>query len=176
MLAPSEGGCYDGSVDPTYGEKLSVPPHRSFFRDALAQRAAPQGVQEYLIEQANARGFLGAYTAASELPAIDENLDLEDIVVGLLQPQAPAEVRVIKLVVRILQSGRLDLDRLLLRARRERADASLAWILEIIPEVEVGPPVRALRERSRERPPRETRRPAIRYDPRRLLGPRARNR
>ena len=64
------------------------------------------------------------------------DLSLEDIVVGLLQPHAPADLRALKLVVRILQSGRVSLDGLVFLARRERALSVLAWLVDLIPEAE----------------------------------------
>jgi hypothetical protein len=139
----------------------------------LADRAGARGVHEYLIDQANLRGFLGAYSDRTDLGGIDPQLDLEDIVVGLLMPHAPAEARAVKLVVRILQSGRCEKDRLLLRARRERADPVLAWVLDLIPEEERNEPIRILTAAMAERPPRETRRPRIRYEPSRLIRRRA---
>src|SRR5438874_2547848 len=47
---------------PTYAERLGLLPHRSFFRAALEGRAravfgAQDVVHEYLIDQANLRGF-----------------------------------------------------------------------------------------------------------------------
>ncbi|MGH7820114.1 MAG: hypothetical protein ACREQ9_10090 [Candidatus Binatia bacterium] len=158
----------------TYAVKMRQPPHRSFFRNALARRARPVGagrdaVHEYLIDQANLRVFHGAYSDRSDLGARDPLLDLEDIVVGLLQPHAPAEPRVLKLVVRILQSGSIDPARLLLLARRERALGVLTWLVGLIPAEERNDPIRDLEERLRRNPPRDKRRPSIRYDPRRLV-------
>lgn len=161
-------------VEPTYAEKLGVPCHRSFFRDALARRAGSMGPQEYLIDQANLRGFRGAYSDRSDLGELDPALSLEDIVVGLLQPQAPAEVRVVKLIVRMLQSGRLDPARLWLGARREKADSVLAWVLGLIPEQEQNEAVQAIQVVVDAHPVRDTRRPTVRYDPKRLLRVKAR--
>jgi hypothetical protein len=159
---------------PTYAQSCRVYPHRSFFRSALAQRArpVPEGqdpVHEYLIDQANLRGFFGAYSDRSELNRLDPALSLEDIVVGLLHPEAPAEGRVLKLVLRILQSEKLDRVRLHLYARRERALVNLAWFVEQVPEPERTPPILQLAALLAQRPPRETCRPQMRYDPARLL-------
>jgi hypothetical protein len=158
----------------TYAEKTRRSPHRSLFRDALAQRAravAPgcDAVHEYLIDQANLRGFLGAYSNREDLGALDPSLRVEEIAVGLLQPHAPAEGRVLKLVLRMVQSDRLDLDRLLLLARRERALPVLAWLVDLVPEPERTPPVRALAERLARHPPRDSSRPELDYTPSRLL-------
>ncbi|MHB8876652.1 MAG: hypothetical protein ACYC8T_23400, partial [Myxococcaceae bacterium] len=95
---------------------------------------------------------------------------LEDIVVGLLAPQAPAEARVFKLVVRMLQSGRLELDRLLFRAKRERALGPLYWLVWQIPNEERTAAVGALLARLAV-PPRGYRALRFRYDPQRLVRP-----
>src|SRR5437867_446928 len=121
----------------TYAESARTMAHRSFCRMGLARKARPvpsgqDSIHEYLIDQANLRGYHGAYSDRSNLGVEDPGLSLEDIVVGLLHPAAPAEGRILKLVVRILQSGRLDLQRLHLRARREHALANLAWLVERI--------------------------------------------
>lgn len=157
----------------TYAVTSRQPPHRSFFRDALARRSRPvragrDAVHEYLIDQANLRGFLGAYSDRSDLGVRDPLLSLEEIVVGLLQPHAPAEPRVLKLVVRMLQSGAINPARLLFLARRERALGVLAWLTGLIPDEERSQPIVDLEERLRRDPPRDRRRPNIRYDPRRL--------
>jgi hypothetical protein len=148
-------------------------PHRSFFRLSLARKARPvpsdqDSVHEYLIDQANLRGYHGAYSDRSNLGIEDPGLSLEDIIVGLLHPAAPAEGRVLKLILRILQSGRLDLRRLHLCARRERALANLAWLIERIPAEEQTPPIQELEMLLRERAPRE-RRPTLHYESSRLL-------
>lgn len=122
----------------------------------------------YLVEQANLRGFLGAWSASPVSGRIDPELDVEAIVAGLLQPHAPAEVRILKLVLRILQSGRHDPARLVLACRRERALDTLCWLLEQIPETERTEPVRVLETVVRAAPPRAPRPPRIRFDPRRL--------
>lgn len=158
----------------TWGRTLSHPCHRSFFRARLAERAraAREGedpVQEYLIDQANLRGYLGAFSGRDDLGPLDPSLSPEEIVVGLLQPHAPWEARVVKLVVRILQSGDLDLDRLVLLAKREKALPVLAWIVELVPDGERARPVRDLVHRFALDPPRERRRPSVRYDSGRLI-------
>lgn len=131
-------------------------------------------MHEYLVDQANLRGFLGAYSARGPRGTIDPELSLEDIVVGLLQPHAPAEVRIIKLVVRILQHPALEVSRLLFYARRERALDPLAWIVAPIPDVERTATIDALTEALAANPPRAPRPPSLRYDPSRLIRKRAR--
>lgn len=165
-------------VGGTWGERARQPRHLSFFRRDLAERAEraaaryPEGadpIHEYLVDQANLRGYVGAFSSRSDRGVLDEALGEEDIVVGLLQPHAPAETRVLKLVVRMLQGSGYDPERLLLLARRERAIDLLDQLVRWIPEAEVTPPLAALREALARRPPRAPRPPALRYDPRRLL-------
>lgn len=160
----------------TYAEAAGSTPHRSFFRERLRRRArsssearGPDPVHEYLIDQANLRGHLGAASARADLGAIDPELTIEELVVGLLQPHAPAEARVVKLVVRILQSGAVDLDRLLFFSKRERALSNLAWVLALVPPSERNEPLSALADRLGANPPRERRRPHVRFAPERLL-------
>jgi hypothetical protein len=76
----------------------------------------------------------------------------------------------LKLVLRILQSARVDLDRLLLSAKRERALPVLAWFSQIIPTEEINEPIAALQAKLMSDPPRDRRRPDLRYSPARLLG------
>lgn len=128
-------------------------------------------VEEYLIDQANLRGFFGAFSDRDDLGVLDVDLRLEEIIVGLLQPHAPADPRVVKLVVRILQRGSIDPERLLLLAKRERALPVLAWIVDLIPPEERVGSVVPIGERIARTPPRETRRPRMRYDPDRLMRP-----
>lgn len=158
---------------PTYGESSRQPAHRSFFRRALERRARPASagqdpVHEYLIDQANLRGFFGAFSNRDDLGELDPDLSLEAIVVGLLQPHAPAEPRVVKLVVRILQSDKVDPERLLLLGRRERALPAIAWILDLLPASERNQATLALEQRLRRKPSRDPRRPRVTYDARRL--------
>lgn len=128
----------------TLAQVARRPEGRSFWRDRLAMRAAPLSVHEYLIDEANLRGVWGAFRANTSERPPDLWLSFEDVVVGLLHPQAPAEARVLKLVVRLLQTGRLDLTRLLVRARREGAVFGLHWLLQQIPGEERNAPVQEL--------------------------------
>lgn len=128
---------------------------------------------EYLIDEANLRGFWGAFRASTAERALDPELSLEDVVVGLLAPQAPAEARIFKLVLRILQSGRLDCRKLAFRARRERAECALYWLLQQVPIEERNAPVLQLLDQW-PNPPRGYRPLDYQYDPRRLVRRRAR--
>ncbi len=146
------------------------------FRRRLAAQAvhlpsSDDPVHEFLIDQANLRGFLGAYSARSDLGTFDDDLTLEAIVVGLLQPHAPAEGRIIKLVVRVLQSGQIDPVRLHLLARQELALSNLAWVVDLIPAPERNAHIKGISSAIAVRPPRRRTTPAMRYDPRRLLRP-----
>jgi hypothetical protein len=144
-----------------------MPAPRSLWREAVAARAAPQAVQDYLIDEANLRGFWGAFRNETPDRLLDPKLSLEDLVVGLLSPHAPAEARVFKLVLRILQSPRLDHARLLLRARREAAMPTLYWLLMQVPPEEINAPLRGLIDVARV--PRGYRPMSYRYDPSRLI-------
>ncbi len=136
----------------------------------LASEADP--VHEYLIDQANLRGYRGAFSSREDLGQLDDNITTEDIVVGLLQPHAPVEPRVIKLVVRILQSGHIDTTHLVFLARRERALPMLIWLVDLIPDPERTTPIVTLKqELDASSPPRNPRRPTISYAPERLLKP-----
>lgn len=150
----------------TFSEVAGVPAHRSFFwRRLVAASGGARDVTNWLIAQANARGFLGA--VVSRESAVDEGVSGEDLVVGLLMPQSEPDARVIKLVVRMLQSGRLDVDRLVFRARRERAEHALAWVLTLIPSVEWNAELEHVRARLGR--PRGTSHFAYRYDSQRLI-------
>ncbi len=171
MVAPSHSvfPCYADRVKlPTYAERTGLPAHVS-----LARRALGADAHEYLIDQANLRGYVGAWTARDH-GTLDASLGLEEIVVGLLHPEAPIEARVLKLLVRMLQSGDLDLPRLHLVARRERALAHLAWLVALIPPPERSEPVCTLEALIAARPPRQDVRPTYEYAPDRLLGRRSR--
>jgi hypothetical protein len=160
----------------SYGDSLREPLHLSFFRRSLAARAAARRVSEgedpvheYLIDQANLRGYLGAYSNRDDRGDVDPTLGIEEIIVGLLQPHAPAEPRVIKLVVRALQTERVNVERLLFLSRRERALPVLAWIARLVPDQERTRPIRDLLDRLREHPPRGSKEPDINYSPDRLV-------
>lgn len=142
-------------------------PHRSFWRRELEVRARPLTVQDYLVEQANLRGFMGAWGAAAACSRVDPALVPEEIIVGLCAPHATAEARIFKLVLRILQSGQLDERRLAWLARRERADFVLHWFMALVPEGERNEAFLRVARRFRD-PPRGYRPLDYRYDPARL--------
>ena len=121
----------------------------------------------WLVEQSNLRGFYGAFGRNPPTTELDPALTLEAIVVGLLLPHGPADGRLLKLVVRILQSGRVDPMRLAFLARRERADAVLAWLLDKVPPAERTDPVTAIALQVSH--PRGPRAPDLRYDANRLI-------
>jgi hypothetical protein len=141
---------------------------RSFWRERLARRATPLTVHEYLIDEANLRGYWGAFRATIPARPRDLTLQLDDIVVGLLAPQAPPDARALKLVLRIIQGGELNLRILLLRARREGAIFALYWLLGQVPAEERTAPVEAVIA-GLATPPRGYHRPQYSYDPRRLV-------
>ncbi len=119
----------------TFADAARLPVHWSAFWRGLIARAGGAGqVANWLIAQANARGFHGAFVDLEE--AADPALGLEDLLVGLLMPHAELDARIVKLVVRILQAGQLDPAKLAFRARRERADVALAWVLSLVPATE----------------------------------------
>ncbi len=120
---------------------------------------------DWLIAQANGRGFHGAFVTIEA--SIDHALCLEDLVVGLLMPHAELDARIIKLVVRILQSGQVDAPKLAFRARRERADLALAWVLDLVPESERNAATRLIAASLR--PPRGATPVRFNYDTGRLI-------
>lgn len=130
---------------PTHGELSHRPVPRSFWREQLAARTGGLPVSDYLIDEANLRGFRGAFRAQTADRPVDSRLSLEDIVVGLLAPQAYVDGRVFKLVLRILQSDQLDLRKLMFRSRREGADGVLYWLLDRVPPVEANHRIEELR-------------------------------
>lgn len=154
------------SAPPTFADAARVPLHWSEFWHRLSRLAGgPTQVTNWLIAQANARGFHGAVVNREE--AVDASLGLEDLVVGLLMPHAELDARVIKLVVRLLQSTQLDAAKLVFRARRERADIALAWVLSLVPEGELTAPVVAVARLLRR--PRGDAQVRFNYDPQRLV-------
>ncbi|MFZ5471033.1 MAG: hypothetical protein ACOZIN_16525 [Myxococcota bacterium] len=140
---------------------------RSFWYQGLTRRAQKRPVDAWLIEQANLRGFFGAAVLPTGA-SIDPALALEEIVIGLLSPHAPMEGRALKLIVRLLQSGQLDTDRLRLLAKRERAEPMLHWLLTRIPPEERNPSIEKLRALFAS-PPRGYRPIQYDYDASRLI-------
>jgi hypothetical protein len=144
------------------------PPLRSFWYRTLVRRAGTRPVHDWLVEQANLRGFYGAFGPSEVVGAHDPSLSLEEVVVALVAPLAPVDGRTFKLVVRILQSGRVDARRLHWLARRERADRLLHWLLELVPREERNDALEAVAAPFA-MPPRAYRAPSIVYDARRLV-------
>ena len=118
---------------------------------------------------ARRRGECERHLGASGLDipqrAPDSRLALEEIVVGLIAPQATLDGRVLKLVVRILQRGNLNFEQLAFFAKRAKAESALYWIALLVPEEETTPGIRLLRKRV----PRGYRALQYRYSPERLL-------
>lgn len=125
----------------TIAEASRQPVHRSFFLRRVRALAGGENLHSWLIAQANARGFRGAYVTGEFGVASSETLSLEDIVVGLTGPWAEVDGRTLKLVLRILQSDSIDTQRLAALAKQERADVALHWLLELTPDSERTEPV-----------------------------------
>lgn len=151
----------------TFGEVSRQPAPRSFWRKALERRASPQRLEDWLVDQANLRGFWGAFRREPPAMASDQDLALEELVVALLSPQSVAETRHFKLALRILQSGRCDPTRLWRLARREKAEDLLNWLLQGLPDSERFPAIRLLLDAAP--PQRAPRPPDIHYDFGRLV-------
>lgn len=150
----------------TFAEAARQPRHWSAFWARLCRSAGgEEQVTDWLIAQANARGFHGAYVTLAS--SADASLDLEDLLVGLLMPQAELDARVIKLVARVLQSGHVDAAKLGFRARRERADLALSWVLGLLPESERNSETRAIEAALRA--PRSPTQVRFNYDVGRLI-------
>jgi hypothetical protein len=155
-------------LHPTLAHALHRPAPYSFWRASLQLRAGQRPLQDWLVEQANLRGFHGAYNREGPSGPLDRELTLEEIVVALCAPQAPAEGRVFKLVVRILQSGRVDARHLTWLARREMAGSVLWWLLDLVPAGERTPSLTAI-VAVFGGPPRGYRGLDYDYDPQRLV-------
>ena len=154
------------SAPPTFADAARVPRHWSAFWNRITRSAGgPEQITNWLIAQANARDFHGA--VVNRVEPIDASLEVEDLVVGLLMPHAELDARVIKLVVRLLQSSQLDVAKLVFRARRERADIALTWVLSLVPEGEQSAPVVAVAKSLRK--PRGDAQVRFNYDPQRLV-------
>lgn len=153
-------------MERTFAEAFRDTAPRSFWFESLRRRAGEVPLGDWLVGQLNARGFRGAWTTF-EVPT-DTSLTTEELVVALTSPRAPADGRVLKLLVRLFQSGGVELDRLAFLARREGATRVLHWLLSIVPEEERTAELRAVAERFAV-PPRGYRGTDFLYDPTRLL-------
>jgi hypothetical protein len=131
---------------PTLGSLSANPAHRSFFRERLQRLAGPRRLEDWLVEEANVRGHLGAVgpqvPERTPTPAVSD----ADLVVALLMPHSEVDGRIFKLVVRLLQRAPIDPSLLWFHARRERADRVLYWLLNLVPDTERTAPVLALLE------------------------------
>ncbi|MHB8872355.1 MAG: hypothetical protein ACYC8T_01590 [Myxococcaceae bacterium] len=93
-------------------------------------------MDDWLVEEANVRGYLGAVGVQVPDRAPTPDLSDEALVVALLMPHTPADGRLLKLVIRLLQRARVEPNSLWFQARRERADRVLYWLLQLVPEPE----------------------------------------
>ena len=125
-------------------------------------------MDDWLVEEANVRGFLGAVGAAIPDRAASPGVTDIDLVVALLMPHAAADGRVFKLIVRLLQKVEVDARRVWLCARREQADRALYWLLQQVPGSERVGGVASLLEAAPVAP-RGYRPLKFNYDGRRLL-------
>jgi hypothetical protein len=153
---------------PTLGTLSGNPAHRSFFRERLQRGAGARPLEDWLVEEANVRGYLGA--VGREVPDRAPTAALldEDLIVALLMPHSAVEGRLFKLVVRMLQRAPIDPRVLWFRARRGRADYVLYWLLTLVPESERTPAVLAVIQAS-PLPPRGYRGVRFNYSSARLL-------
>ncbi len=129
---------------PTLGTLSANPAHRSFFRERLQRLAGPRPLEDWLLEEANVRGHLGAVGPQVPDRAPTPQLSDADLIVALLMPHSEVDGRLFKLVVRMLQRAAIDPKVLWFHARRERADRVLYWLLNLVPDTERTPPLVAL--------------------------------
>ncbi len=120
----------------TLGMLSANPAHRSFFRERLQRLAGARGLEDWLVEEANVRGYLGAVGASVPDREPTQALADADLIVALLMPHSEVDGRIFKLVVRMLQGAAIDPQLLWFYARRERADRVLYWLLNLVPEAE----------------------------------------
>lgn len=130
----------------TLGSLSGNPLHRSFFRERLQRLAGERKLEDWLVDEANVRGYLGAVGQRISDRAPTPNLADADLIVALLMPHSEVDGRLFKLVVRMLQRAAIVPSVLWFRARRERADVVLYWLLKLVPEGERSPLIVALME------------------------------
>ena len=152
----------------TFGTLSANPTHRSFFRERLGRLAGARALDDWLVEEANVRGHLGAVGPAVSDRVPTAGLSDEELIVALLMPHTPADGRLFKLVVRMLQRATIDPSSLWFQARRERADRVLYWLLQQVPEPERTAGISALLA-AIPGPPRGYRGLRFNYDGSRLL-------
>jgi hypothetical protein len=152
----------------SFAERAGLTTHRSLFRERLQGLARSCPLVDWLVQEANLRGYFGATgPEVPERPRANALSD-EQLIVALLMPHGCLDVRLFKLVLRILQQGDLDPSVLWLEARKERAESTLYWLLGRVPGEELTPGVEAVMA-AQPHPPRGYRPLPIDYDPRRLL-------
>jgi hypothetical protein len=154
-------------VSDTIGHIVGQRPARSMTWRQLEAIAAPQDVASWVVDEANRRQFSGAFNAKSIERPIEPSIEDELLLVALLAPHAPVDVRLWKLATRMLQSGRLDVTRLLWLAKLERATPMLFWLLSVIPAPERNESIEALARACPE--PRGYQGVRIHYDANRLV-------
>jgi hypothetical protein len=147
-------------------ERTRQTPHMSFFRRRLERVAGARPLNDWLVEELNRRGHLGAFSAEPITGAPTPGVSLEELIVALAMPQGEADGRLWKLIVRALQQGPVDARKLARLARLERAEVLLAWLLNGLPSSER---TAELTELAALLHPRDGRAPDIRYDFERLV-------
>ncbi len=95
-----------------------------------------RALDDWLVEEANLRGHFGALGGAPMNRRPTQELSDEALIVAVLMPHTPADGRLFKLVVRMMQRSQLDAARLWLIAKREQADGLLFWLLQQVPAQE----------------------------------------
>ncbi len=148
------------------GQRTHQTPHTSLFRRRLERLAGGRPLNDWLVEELNRRGHLGAYANLETSGAPTEGVSLEELLVALAMPHGDADGRNWKLIVRALQKGPIDARRLARLARQERAEGLLAWLLRGLPEAEHTSTIDEVADLLR---PRDTRAPSINYDFGRLV-------
>lgn len=143
-------------------------PHRSLFRERLQRLAGQRPLIDWLVEEANVRGHFGVTTLELPQRAPVPGVSDEQLIAALLMPHAPLDVRVFTLVVRMIQRGGMSPTSLWLEARKERADSTLFWLLERVPDEERTAELERAAT-AQPRPPRGYRPLPIEYDARRLI-------
>jgi hypothetical protein len=155
------------AMQPTFGELSATPRHRSFFRLKLQEIAGARPLDEWLVEEANVRGYFGAVGVGELTRPPTDGLSDEALIVAILMPHTPADGRLFKLVLRMVQRAQIDVARLWFWAKREQADGVLFWLLSRVPEAEMTPSV--VHVLSGQRRPRGYRPLNYNYDTQRLI-------
>lgn len=152
----------------TFSETAHATMHRSLLRERLQRMAGARPIVDWLVEEANVRGYFGVTTLQVPDRSPSESLSDEQLVAALLMPHGELDVRLFKLVLRMIQRGEMSATRLWLEARKERADSVLFWLVERVPAEERSAEVERVAA-AQPLPPRGYRPLPIRYDAGRLL-------